>query len=100
MGTTIAGAGLEGVIAGESEICYFDAYQGIPSYCGFSVHTPADNAIFEEVIFLLWNGCNGRPCRDSWPGAVKLPAIGDSAEVPFTRASKGAAVHLCAPQAL
>ncbi len=54
MGTTIAG--LEGVIAGESEICYIDGYQGILSYRGYNIHTLADNATFEEVIFLLWNG--------------------------------------------
>src|ERR1700681_577231 len=54
MGTTIAG--LEGVIAGESEICFIDGYQGILSYRGYNIHTLADNAIFEEVIFLLWNG--------------------------------------------
>src|SRR6185295_7821875 len=47
---------LEGVIAGESEICYIDGYQGILSYRGFNIHTLADNAVFEEVIFLLWNG--------------------------------------------
>ena len=52
---TIA-AGLEGVIAGESEICYIDGYQGILSYRGYNIHTLADNAIFEEVVFLLWNG--------------------------------------------
>ncbi len=55
MGTTTT-AGLEGVIAGESEICYIDGYQGILSYRGYNIHTLADNAIFEEVIFLLWNG--------------------------------------------
>src|SRR5437899_2554520 len=54
MGTPTAG--LEGVIAGESEICYIDGYQGILSYRGFNIHTLADNASFEEVIFLLWNG--------------------------------------------
>jgi len=54
MGTTIAG--LEGVIAGESEICYIDGYQGILSYRGYNIHTLADKAVFEEVIFLLWNG--------------------------------------------
>ena len=47
---TIA-AGLEGVIAGESEICYIDGYQGILSYRGYNIHTLADNAIFEEVIY-------------------------------------------------
>src|SRR5215831_15218580 len=54
MGTTIAG--LEGVIAGESEICYIDGYQGVLSYRGYNIHTLADNATFGEVIFLLWNG--------------------------------------------
>jgi citrate synthase len=54
MGTTAAG--LEGIIAGESEICYIDGYLGILSYRGYNIHTLADNANFEEVIFLLWNG--------------------------------------------
>ncbi len=47
---TIA-AGLEGVIAGESEICYIDGYQGILSYRGYNIHTLADHAVFEEVIY-------------------------------------------------
>jgi citrate synthase len=54
MGTTAAG--LEGVIAGESEICYIDGFRGILSYRGYNIHTLAENATFEEVIFLLWNG--------------------------------------------
>src|ERR1044072_5041116 len=54
MGTTVAG--LEGVIAGESEICYINGYEGVLSYRGYNIHTLADNASFEEVIFLLWNG--------------------------------------------
>jgi citrate synthase len=54
MGTPTAG--LEGVIAGESEICYIDGYQGVLSYRGYNIHTLADNATFEETIFLLWNG--------------------------------------------
>src|ERR1041385_7360086 len=54
MGTTTAG--VEGIIAGESEICYIDGYLGILSYRGYHIHTLADNAVFEEVIFLLWNG--------------------------------------------
>jgi citrate synthase len=54
MGTSAAG--LEGVVAGESEICYIDGYRGVLSYRGFNIHTLAENATFEEVIFLLWNG--------------------------------------------
>jgi citrate synthase len=49
-------AGLEGVIAGESEICYIDGYAGVLSYRGFNIHTLAENANFEETIFLLWHG--------------------------------------------
>ena len=57
MGTmTTAGAGLEGVIAGESEICYIDGQAGILSYRGYNIHTLAEHATFEEVIFLLWRG--------------------------------------------
>src|SRR6202050_1527569 len=54
MGTIVAG--LEGVVAGEAEICYIDGYAGILSYRGYNIHTLADNATFEEVIFLLWDG--------------------------------------------
>jgi citrate synthase len=57
MGTiTAPGAGLEGVVAGESEICYIDGNAGILSYRGYNIHTLADNATFEEVIYLLWYG--------------------------------------------
>ncbi len=54
--STTAGAGLEGVIAGESEICYIDGYEGILSYRGHNIHSLAEHATFEEVIFLLWTG--------------------------------------------
>ena len=52
----VTGAGLEGVIAAESKICYIDGDAGILSYFGFNIHTLAEKATFEEVIFLLWNG--------------------------------------------
>jgi citrate synthase len=54
--TTTTGAGLEGVIAGESEICFIDGYNGILSYRGFNIHELADHATFEEVVYLLWKG--------------------------------------------
>lgn len=54
--TTATGAGLEGVVAGESEICYIDGYAGTLSYRGYNIHTLAKNATFEEVIWLLWKG--------------------------------------------
>ena len=52
----VTGAGLEGIIAAESSICYIDGQAGILSYNGYNIHTLAENATFEEVIFLLWNG--------------------------------------------
>src|SRR5215212_961163 len=56
MAVTGTGAGLEGIIAAESSICYIDGQEGILSYQGYNIHTLAENATFEEVIFLLWNG--------------------------------------------
>ena len=56
MSTTTSGAGLEGVVAGESEICYIDGYEGILSYRGYNINTLALHATFEETIWLLWKG--------------------------------------------
>ena len=61
MGTTAAG--LEGVVAGESEICFIDGYAGVLSYRGYNIHTLAEHASFEEVIFLLWNGWLPKPAE-------------------------------------
>lgn len=61
--TVTTGAGLEGVIAGESEICYIDGYEGILSYRGYNIHTLADKATFEEVVFLLWHGRLPKPAE-------------------------------------
>jgi citrate synthase len=49
-------AGLEGIVAAESNICFIDGDEGLLSYQGFNIHTLADNATFEEVIYLLWHG--------------------------------------------
>jgi citrate synthase len=51
-----SGAGLEGVVATSSAICYIDGDQGVLSYCGYNINELAPHASFEEVIFLLWNG--------------------------------------------
>ena len=51
-----AGAGLEGIVATSSNICFIDGEEGILSYFGFNIHTLAEHATFEEVIYLLWNG--------------------------------------------
>lgn len=50
------GAGLEGIIATSSDICFIDGEAGILAYQGFDIHTLAENATFEEVIYLLWHG--------------------------------------------
>src|SRR3954451_4388850 len=50
------GAGLEGVVATSSNICFIDGNQGVLSYFGYNIHTLAENATFEETIYLLWNG--------------------------------------------
>ena len=49
-------AGLEGIIAAESRICFIDGDAGILSYQGYDIRTLGEHATFEEVIFLLWNG--------------------------------------------
>ena len=51
-----AGAGLEGVVATSSSICYIDGDVGLLSYQGFNIHTLAEHATFEETIYLLWHG--------------------------------------------
>jgi citrate synthase len=51
-----AGAGLEGIVATESRLCFIDGDAGILSYQGYRIETLADNATFEEVIYLLWHG--------------------------------------------
>jgi citrate synthase len=52
----VTGAGLEGIVATSSNICFIDGDEGILSYQGYNIHTLADHATFEEVIFLLWHG--------------------------------------------
>ncbi len=62
-----AGAGLEGVVATSSQICFIDGDKGILSYFGYNIDTLAENATFEEVVYLLWNG--------KLPNASELEAL-------------------------
>ena len=73
--TTTSGAGLEGIVAGESEICYIDGYEGVLSYRGYNIHLLAERATFEEVVYLLWHG--------------KLPTEGQLAELKREIAANG-----------
>src|SRR5689334_3111501 len=52
----VTGAGLEGIVATESRLCFIDGDAGILSYQGFRIETLAENATFEEVVYLLWHG--------------------------------------------
>lgn len=49
-----ASAGLRGVVVGESTICDVQP-EGNLYYRGYNIHDLADNATFEEVVYLLWN---------------------------------------------
>src|SRR5690349_873297 len=49
-------AGLEGIVATESRLCFIDGDAGLLSYQGYRIETLAEHATFEEVIFLLWHG--------------------------------------------
>src|SRR3954466_13764656 len=48
-------AGLAGVVAGETEICWVDPNAGL-MYRGYDIHGMAEQANFEEVAYLLLNG--------------------------------------------
>ena len=52
---TAAPSGLRGVVVGESSICDVHA-DGDLFYRGYNIHDLAENATFEETVFLLWNG--------------------------------------------
>src|SRR5437667_5193901 len=47
--------GLEGVIAGETSICWVDPNAGL-LYRGYDIHELASRASFEEVAWLLLRG--------------------------------------------
>src|SRR5205823_12314144 len=48
-------AGLAGVIAGETQICWVDPNAGL-MYRGYDIHEMAEKASFGEVAYLLLNG--------------------------------------------
>lgn len=49
------GAGLAGVVVADTSKSKVDGEQGKLYYCGYSINDLAENATFEEVVFLLWN---------------------------------------------
>ena len=48
-------AGLEGVVAAKSEICFIDGIAGRLVYRGYEIGDLVENASFEEVAHLLWD---------------------------------------------
>lgn len=48
--------GLDGIVAGQSSICFIDGQKGELVYRGINVDELATNAAFEEVVYLLWHG--------------------------------------------
>jgi citrate synthase len=49
-------AGLEGVVATSSALCMIDGTRGRLVYRGYEIGDLVENATFEEVAFLLWEG--------------------------------------------
>ena len=52
---TTTKAGLEGVVATSSAICYLDGERGVLAYSGHDIHDLARHVTFEEVCHLLWH---------------------------------------------
>lgn len=55
-GKNVSSAGLRGVVAGETSICTVDGQEGRLTYRGINIDELAEQASFEEVAYLLWNG--------------------------------------------
>ncbi|MCB2217841.1 citrate/2-methylcitrate synthase [Desulfofustis glycolicus] len=73
-----AGAGLEDIVACNSEICCIDGTNGRLVYRGYDVLELAEKSTFEEVAYLLWYGCLPRVTEfkaflDGFTGSMKLP---------------------------
>lgn len=72
------GAGLEDIVACNSEICFIDGKNGRLLYRGYDVLELAEKSTFEEVAYLLWYGCLPRVTEfkaflDGFTGSMKLP---------------------------
>ena len=71
-------AGLEDVVACNSEICFLDGNQGRLVYRGYSIEELAEHSTFEEVAYLLWFGrlpgkIEFEAFLDGFTGSVELP---------------------------
>ena len=71
-------AGLEDVIAAESNICFIDGVEGRLLYRGYDIKDLADHSRFVEVAYLLWYGRLPRPdeytpFKELFRGSIELP---------------------------
>jgi citrate synthase len=71
-------AGLEDVIACDSQICFIDGQKGRLLYHGYDVIELAERSSFEEVAYLLWYGrLPGKvefdAFLDGFTGSIELP---------------------------
>src|SRR5436305_7416362 len=51
-----AHAGLEGIVATQSGICFIDGQAGKLIYRGYEIGDLVEHCTFEEVAYLLWEG--------------------------------------------
>lgn len=56
MAETATAKGLQGVIVGDSTLSLVDGENGRLIYSGYKIEDLAENAIYEEVVYLLFNG--------------------------------------------
>jgi citrate synthase len=56
MATATTQKGLQGVIVGDSTLSLVDGENGRLIYSGYKIEDLAENAIYEEVVYLLFNG--------------------------------------------
>ncbi|HEX4792165.1 MAG TPA: citrate/2-methylcitrate synthase, partial [Humisphaera sp.] len=73
-----SGAGLEGVVAVQSDICFIDGIAGRLVYRGYEISELVEHASFEEVAFLLWdaklpNGAQLQSLRKDLGQSAALP---------------------------
>src|SRR5262245_41597794 len=93
---SVTAAGLEGVVATDSRLCYIDGDAGILSYQGFRIETLAEHATFEEVVHLLWHGSlpNQSELDDLKAALVANRAIPGEVEAFLKGVPKGSPMHV------
>ena len=72
-------AGLEGVVAAPSEICFIDGVAGRLVYRGYEIADLVENTTFEETAFLLWesklpNRVDLAQLKSQLAGSATIPA--------------------------